>query len=165
MELDISEIKGIIGKSIEFETEVSVPHLEYGGEIYPFASPIRVKGTVENAGNRNYIVEASIKAEINVPCFRCLTITHEVLDINFNRQYSDIAKDEETVIFRGDEIKLLPDILDEIVLHIPGKILCNPDCKGLCPTCGVNLNTGSCRCDEARIDPRMAALKKLIRND
>ena len=50
----------------------------------------------------------------------------------------------------------------DILLELPTKFLCSPDCKGLCPKCGRNLNEGPCGCNTHQMDPRLEVLKKLI---
>jgi uncharacterized protein len=62
--------------------------------------------------------------------------------------------------FDGETVNLEPLFREQFVLAIPYAPLCSEDCKGLCPQCGVNLNTASCTC-ERPIDPRLAALKGL----
>ena len=53
-------------------------------------------------------------------------------------------------------------VITDILLNLPQKNLCKEDCKGLCPTCGVNLNTGSCACSGKTVDPRLEILKQLM---
>ena len=53
---------------------------------------------------------------------------------------------------------------EQFYLALPMKPLCREDCKGLCPQCGTNLNTGTCECRPEWEDPRLAALKALIQN-
>ena len=50
-----------------------------------------------------------------------------------------------------------------LVLNAPQRSLCRPDCRGICPQCGTNLNTGSCDCDKEDIDPRLAPLRNLLK--
>ena len=63
-----------------------------------------------------------------------------------------------------DDYKLDLDelIRTDILLELPTKFLCKEDCKGLCPTCGKNLNEGACNCQTHQIDPRLEVLKQLI---
>ena len=63
--------------------------------------------------------------------------------------------------YDGEEVDLAPLFRDQIILAVPFAPLCSEDCKGLCPVCGTDLNTGSCTCDRAVIDPRWSALKTL----
>ena len=50
----------------------------------------------------------------------------------------------------------------EIMLNIPGKVLCREDCKGICTVCGCNLNDGECGCDRFVPDPRMSAINDIF---
>ena len=63
-------------------------------------------------------------------------------------------------------LRLVPDagelVREDIILSLPYRFLCREDCKGLCPVCGKNLNTGSCGCRSGKVDPRLEILKKLI---
>jgi uncharacterized protein len=53
----------------------------------------------------------------------------------------------------------LEDVASEqLYLNLPLKPICNPSCKGLCPTCGTNRNLGACDCTPEEIDPRLAPL-------
>jgi uncharacterized protein len=83
---------------------------------------------------------------------------------------SDDAEDEDAESddddldlypYDGEEVDLAPLLRDQVVLAIPFAPLCDEDCKGLCPVCGIDLNTGSCTCDRAVVDPRWGALKNL----
>jgi uncharacterized protein len=73
-----------------------------------------------------------------------LELTAEELDISY---------------YQGDFIDLKPIICEQIILQIPVKPLCSEDCKGLCPRCGINLNTAACNCHLEFVDERLAALK------
>jgi uncharacterized protein len=65
--------------------------------------------------------------------------------------------DEET--YEGKEIDLSPAVREQILLSVPASPLCGEECKGLCPSCGKDLNEGECGCDRTAVDPRWAALK------
>lgn len=69
-------------------------------------------------------------------------------------------EDVDTFPFDGERIDLEPVLREQFVLAVPFAPLCRDDCKGLCPQCGIDRNTGTCAC-EAPIDPRLAALKDL----
>jgi len=61
--------------------------------------------------------------------------------------------------FEGDEIDLSDTIYEGIVLAYPMKSLCHEDCRGLCPSCGTNLNKKQCSCEKGKGDPRFRALR------
>ena len=55
-------------------------------------------------------------------------------------------------------------ILEEVIPLLPTKVLCDEDCRGLCPVCGTNLNKEECGCDRTVKDPRMAAIQDIFKN-
>jgi uncharacterized protein len=75
-----------------------------------------------------------------------------------------VAEDLDVFPYDGDKIDLEPLFREQFVLAVPFAPLCREDCKGLCPQCGIDLNTGTCNCardEEDPVDPRLAALKGL----
>jgi len=115
-------------------------------------------------------VRGNLKAVISQECSRCLepavltvegdfvyTLVPEKAE--FEEEIELTAAELETGYYRGDFIDLAPLVCEQIVLQVPIKVLCSDDCKGLCPHCGKNLNTGSCNCRSDVVDNRLAVLK------
>src|ERR1044072_582574 len=73
----------------------------------------------------------------------------------------DEEDDLETSYYRDDQIDLNELLREQFYLELPMKPLCTEDCKGLCPQCGTNLNTGTCDCSAGWNDPRLAPLRQL----
>jgi uncharacterized protein len=71
------------------------------------------------------------------------------------------TEDLEYGYYQDDVIDLDTLIFEQVMLQIPIKVLCTDACKGLCPYCGMNLNTANCGCHAEFIDERLAVLKKL----
>ena len=71
------------------------------------------------------------------------------------------AEDLEFSLYDGDEIDLCPLIREQLLLALPTRPLCQEDCRGLCPHCGINLNHGACGCRVETVDPRLEALRSL----
>jgi uncharacterized protein len=102
-------------------------------------------------------------------CVRCLESVEEHLEVDFQELYvydggdsgpADGASDD-TRRLEDDLLDLEPVLRDEVVLALPMKPLCAPDCAGLCPECGVRLADAPGHAHEAEIDPRWAALRQL----
>ncbi len=74
-------------------------------------------------------------------------------------------EDLDTSYYRDDQIDLNELLREQFYLALPMKPLCREDCRGLCPQCGTNLNTGTCTCATEWEDPRLAALKGLVRDE
>ena len=74
---------------------------------------------------------------------------------------------ENTELILADDlhIDLLPLIREYLYLDIPISPVCKPDCKGLCPICGSDLNLSNCNHDEEDGDPRFSVLKALLDDD
>ena len=73
------------------------------------------------------------------------------------------AKEEKDYI-GGYELDVDRLVFGEILISMPGKTLCTPDCKGLCSICGHNLNVSECGCDRESLDPRMSVFKDILKN-
>lgn len=74
----------------------------------------------------------------------------------------ELGEDDLGVLHvEGDVLDTEPMIAEQVQLNIPMKPLCRPDCQGLCPRCGAELNQGPCGCEDTSVDPRWAALKAL----
>jgi uncharacterized protein len=77
-------------------------------------------------------------------------------------QAAELTEDDLAVsVFDGEAIEVDEIVKEQILLAVPTQMLCRPDCKGICPDCGVDKNTGECACDTKNVDPRWAALKNL----
>lgn len=164
MILDLEPIFNNEGMVKEFSYELDLSEQELSG-VKPFSTPVRVSGSV---GNHTGVVELSAKAEfvLDMNCDRCakpikLALTADVFH-TLVTSLNDEANDELLLV---NELRfdLDPLVTEDIFLELPSKFLCSEDCKGVCPKCGKDLNTGSCSC-EKEIDPRLAALKQLLDN-
>lgn len=168
MRLPLARVKQSEGNTLDFKFEENIDHIKVKQEDVHFTEPVKVKGKVENIGDRILEVRGLIKTSVEDSCYRCLTKTRVNLNMSFCFKFSDTpieSDEEEIILFSGDEIELAPYILDEILLNWPGQILCRPDCKGICPHCGANLNETACNCKDKDIDPRLMALKQLLKRD
>ena len=115
----------------------------------------------------------SFSTEIENPCARCLEPVHNAVSEKFDLLYRPLGVDasgEEVSISQAEteigyyqgEGLLLEDVLKEqVLLALPVKQVCRPNCKGLCPQCGKNLNVESCDCVASMPDPRWSALEDI----
>jgi len=111
------------------------------------------------------LLQVDFKAQIGLECVRCLTEFQQLLDINFTELYAFSQRyvtDSGLLMPETGVIDLNPVFREYILLEIPIRPLCRPDCKGLCPICGNNLNESTCNHDDDSVDPRLAALISLL---
>ncbi|MBQ1415892.1 MAG: DUF177 domain-containing protein, partial [Selenomonas sp.] len=97
---------------------------------------------------------------------RCLTDCREEQVHEFSEDFTrDEGEDDSVNVFSGDLLDIEDMVRDTLLAAQSLSNICKPDCKGLCPKCGHNLNEGDCGCDRFVPDPRMAALQQLLNKD
>ncbi|HEY67248.1 MAG TPA: DUF177 domain-containing protein [Thermoflexia bacterium] len=112
------------------------------------------------------LVQGTVETQVWLECVRCLDsfalpITLE-LEETFGLSGASRRQDVTYVVSDDGWLDLTPLLREQAWVALPMKPLCRPDCKGLCPQCGANLNLESCTCESVKIDPRLALLKDLL---
>jgi uncharacterized protein len=116
------------------------------------------------------LLEGRVTSSSSVKCSRCLKDFTYPVNTDFNAEYVPFSPAEgeheltagelDKGFYRDDEIDLSSLVKEHVLLSIPMKPLCDPECRGLCSQCGNNLNESSCDCSRDTIDPRLEPLKK-----
>ncbi|HEX7294502.1 MAG TPA: DUF177 domain-containing protein, partial [Pyrinomonadaceae bacterium] len=118
-------------------------------------------------------VNGHVDARAEVECDRCLKPIELPVNADFELEYitgseyessaaAELTEAEMSVsVFDGEALDVDEIVKEQILLAVPTRMLCREDCKGICPQCGTNRNTGECNCETKEIDPRWAALKDL----
>ena len=109
------------------------------------------------------MLELAFDVSLEGPCFRCLTDAELPVSLRL-REYEATkpeSDEERTEYLVDDRLDLSAWAHDSIALALPDKILCRPDCAGLCPVCGKDLNAEPHEHVEERLDPRWAKLSEL----
>lgn len=169
MKVNVSSIIGDAGFSINIDSTLDIPSINFKGEDIPVNSPVRVAASITNTGDY-LLAKGMIYADLTLVCSRCLDKFSYHLKADFEEKYSDrqpgsVDGEEDINYFEGDSIDLTDDIIANILLSLPMKYICSENCKGLCPHCGKNLNTGECNCTEEDLDPRLEILKNLLKDN
>ena len=165
MLLDLSKIIDCPGASASFSTSVDLSDLQYG-ESYPVSEPVLASGKVRNTAGV-LVMTGTIQTTIHGVCDRCASDFDEdvelPIDVVLVTELSNEENEDEWVFpLEGDSADLEDIVRTVFVLNMDSKLLCKPDCKGLCCRCGKNLNDGPCSCQK-ELDPRFAALKQLLK--
>ena len=125
--------------------------------------------------NQQFRLAGGVRTTLELLCSRCLEPYTMPVDQQFDLRYQphasntgegerEIEEDDLTTAFyENDEIDLGQLMREQFYLALPMKPLCRDDCRGLCPSCGANLNRTTCDCKHEWEDPRLAALKGLTR--
>ncbi len=152
------------GEQFRDTVDVEVEPLVLGGQEYaavPASVPAEL--TVSRASSGT-ILDLALRVRLEGPCFRCLADAALELPIRASEYQAFSPGDDEDLrspYVHDDVLDLSAWAHDALALELPDKILHDPDCAGLCPVCGKDLNVEPHAHDEVRRDPRWAALEQL----
>ena len=127
---------------------------------------VHVKGRLSAAGTGRYYFSGHLDGEAAAECRRCLTdvdvSVSEELHVLFVEADTEGSDDPDVFVVdpRAYELDMRPAVREQWLLAVPAFAQCREDCKGLCPTCGADLNTRQCECAPAG-DARWDALRSL----
>lgn len=156
-------------------------HIENPGDSYPVSG--RVEGAGYRVGDKEFsladgiaydvvlthtgdgvLVTGLVRASATGTCDRCLDEAHVDIAGEIQEYYLFEEPDDPSAFEDGFEvvgpertIDLAGPIADAVVMDTPFVVLCRPDCQGLCPTCGANLNEGPCGCAERAVEEHAAS--------
>jgi uncharacterized protein len=142
-----------------------------------FLSPITAALRAQQIGTMTEVT-GHVATQARLTCGRCLQGFETPLKSSFTLAYTQAEPDPEPSVsrqeeleltaedmglihYQGEEINLKNEIQEQVVLALPLRVLCRPDCRGLCPQCGADLNTEDCNCDRSPPPGKFAALKNL----
>jgi uncharacterized protein len=133
-----------------------------------FVGPVEVHARASWTGSGEVVVRGTLRAPLQQECRRCLvpvtvTLSEEMTLVYLPATEPGMEDDGDTRLFEESaaELDLGQAVREEIILAIDPYVVCRPQCKGLCPHCGANLNEETCTCVAEDLDPRWDALRAL----
>jgi uncharacterized protein len=143
---------------------IELEPFDLGGERYlpvPQEAPAELAMAQATSG---LVLDLRFDVRLHGPCMRCLADAVVELDVDA-REYHDAdpaaGPELRSEYVVDEQVELSTWARDAIALALPDQILHAPDCKGLCPVCGKDLNDEPHEHDDATPDPRWAALEAL----
>ncbi len=144
------------------EVELDFSQVDFQG-MHPFKQPVRVIGEITS---RAGVVQLSARAVFTYSgrCDRCLAPIERSYDMPLEHVLVSSMENEDSdyVLLTDYQLALDELVQDDVLLELPYKNLCREDCRGLCPMCGKDLNSGLCGCVTKNEDPRLAVLRQLL---
>ena len=165
MKLSLLPILNFDGKKLQIDEAVAITANSNDGFLVK--NPVRFRGVAANIGG-TIELKGEASAEISMPCDRCAEMFEKVISFSIDERFkkedsfSEAEENPDIVAFKGTEIDLSDIVYSNLYLNIPPKNLCKDDCKGLCSSCGTNLNYGDCTCDTDITDMRFDILDNLL---
>jgi uncharacterized protein len=128
---------------------------------------VHVVGRFSSAGNGRFYFSGRFSGAVTLECRKCLTeVTRDVSeDVHFLfAPTDDPTTEDDPDVFTYDpgahQIDVKPAVREGWLLSVPAFVDCREDCKGLCPTCGADLNAGPCECKPVSTDTRWNSLRQ-----
>jgi uncharacterized protein len=152
------------GEEYRDEQEIDLEPIRLAGQRYLPASDKVLADLAVTRASTGTVFQLGFLGRLHGPCFRCLeeTVVEErILAREYQATSPEGSEELKTPYVENDRLDLSAWARDALVLALPDKILCRPDCAGLCPVCGKDLNVEWHTHDEFEADPRWAALSEL----
>jgi uncharacterized protein len=162
---DLGRLRLSSGEGRRLTLGVRFGDFDFGGERYA-VEPQFVDATldVSRMTGGGYALRLRFDAGLSGPCMRCLEAAAPVTGVDVREVHQPGGGEELTspYISEGDELDLAAWARDAYALALPVQVLCTPECAGLCPECGTNLNAAGPQHHHDRApDPRWAKLREL----
>ena len=160
-------------RKLVFDVDFAAGEIDLGGLRQ--VGPLHAEGQAELLSNTlgEIRIHGKINVEIAAECDRCLELIRRAIDSDFDLFYRptpdsslphELAIDEgeaEIGFYSGGGIELAEVMREYVLLALPMQQVCDEACKGICPQCGLNRNTGHCQCETKLVDERWTALRDL----
>jgi len=162
MKVNVSQVRRLVGETFRYQLTEDFPPFTFGTDAIAFTAPVHVDLRLTNTGPV-LVAQGTVSTCLQVSCCRCLDEFVYPLEFTYEDEWvyapqATAEQAETALVFDKDELELGERIFEQIILALPMKFICSPDCQGLCLVCGQNLNRSKCRCETVPVDPRLAEL-------
>lgn len=159
--MNVADLLRRPGTTREVHLEVPVTGLENPSTTVDADQPLTIALRLESL-SAAIVASGRIRGRWHAVCSRCLTPLEADFDLRLREVFEEDPIEEETYPLSHEEIDLEQPIRDLVVPELPLVPLCDEECLGLCPSCGVNHNDDPCDCGSESADPRWEALRALV---
>ena len=169
MRLDLEKLEESGGR---FAEVYEIGQLLFDDSDLRVTSPVEVRGRIRRRKGEAELI-GELHTQVAISCGRCLKPVELPVDVNFDERFVQAvswreeeqhelhSEDLNLSVFDGETIELDDLVKEEILLALPGHVLCGEECRGLCAICGIDRNTATCNCETKPIDSRWEKLRDL----
>jgi uncharacterized protein len=169
MRIELDKLEEHGGK---FERLYDAEQLPLDDPEVRLVEPAEVSGRIRREGTE-VALRGQLQAKLEVVCGRCLQPVELPISADFSERFvRDVSwaaeeqhelqpEDLNVSVFDGEALELDELVREELLLAVPVNVLCRDDCKGLCPSCGIDRNLNKCQCEIDEVDSRWHKLKEL----
>lgn len=165
--IDIGDLLENFADSVTYEGGAPLDPLELGAERFVPLTPVHVMAELTYAGT-GIVASGTASVDLQATCSRCLREFELPVRAPLEGFYvklgadHDFPEDQEVELIHDRSIDLYPALHAAVVLELPFAPLHDPDCAGICPSCGVDRNETPCSCERDPSDSPFAALQQLL---
>lgn len=163
MQLKLTNLLNQTGEKIDIDYHLALDDFMYN-TYKPLTNGVDVRGEAYQKVGVVYL-DLEVDFDFDGVCDRCADDIHRHYNFALNKilveKLENDEDDDDYIIVENQVLELDDLIWEELQLFLPAKMLCSEDCKGLCQSCGTNLNHKQCKCKKV-VDPRLAALSDLL---
>lgn len=165
--VDVRPVLEDLGGVIAIDATVDLPVITLGAEEFAPRAPAVLRLQITNTG-AGVVASGTVSGSFTAICSRCLSsfelpLTAEVESFFVQHgDEADLPEEQDFGFIEDGSLDLMPGILAALALEAPFAPLHDPDCKGICPSCGTDLNAGACDCPPPESASPFAALKSLM---
>lgn len=160
--VEVADLVRRPGGSKRLDVDAHVPGLEVGLGKVAGGGAVRLELLLE-ALAEGVLVTGTVAGELTLECSRCLTQFTVPFQVDLHEVYTypDQPEVEEGFVVWDDTVDVVPAIRDAVLPAVPVSPLHDPECKGLCATCGQDLNVADCGHAHSHVDIRWEPLQRL----
>lgn len=168
MLMNLTDVLTSEGKAVEKQVDMDIEELNCRLGDFPVIRKTPLTLTLTNLGTNKASIEGKMELTFAISCDRCLKSVSQKVTLDFMRtvegpdEYKEDVQDDDQNFMEGYQLNVDDLIKNECFMNLPTKVLCKPDCKGICMKCGKDLNVETCDCDTFVPDPRLARIKDIF---
>src|SRR5262245_5919951 len=170
------DLKDLADEKVSLDGSFEAGVIDFNSDAIRQIGLLVWSAATERAGDEIRIT-GSLETTLEANCSRCLEPARQEISRPFDlffRERDELMFDEDeeielseedtsTAFFTGTQLAIGDILREQVLLALPMKVLCKSDCKGLCPTCGTNLNLNTCNCPKETFSPHMDKLLEIKR--
>ena len=168
--IDVRSILESLGETIELDVDVALPTLALGSEEFVPTGDARLVGSMTNTG-AGVVLSATLDVSLRAECCRCLKEFVLPVSVRVDGFYvahgseRDLPAEQEVGFIDSGGVDIMHAIVSALTLELPYAPVHDEDCRGICPTCGVDRNDATCGCAPEFVSSPFSGLKDLFPSD
>lgn len=166
MQLDLTPLTSGKATEVEFDFSLLLNSLDYSNFNVVSMESAKCHAKIIRSDREKLALFVDYSVDVTFPCDRCLEDVKITIENSFEKgvylKKLDNLSDDELFII-GSSLDITDSIVEDLCVNIPMQVICDNECRGLCSSCGINLNDESCDCTNDKIDPRLEELRKLLK--